>query len=300
MRLVKDNYFTIVKNTITRNLRIYTKAQVENQINEYKKQFDSSIRDGYGTKFDYYFREIQKLRNIDLSDKNLDELDDIVKEIIKLTKEINEIFDFILRLGLVINMIIVINLVDEISVSDEVEEIFENWIKSIGNDDKEKAYEFKNRIEKEIKQIERNISEDLEKFNILNTEALNRVEFNYDELNEDLLFTKKVLTYYNDANLLDHDILFSEDDSLVTQDYLEQIVDCLIQYINRSLGKMGNMERKVRMRKLLSQLELPFNGIEDFTGYIKYSLDNRVLPNEEINFIIDYILYFLENFTSHQ
>lgn len=300
MRLVKDNYFTIVKNTITRNLRIYTKAQVENQINEYKKQFDSSIRDGYGTKFDYYFREIQKLRNIDLSDKNLDELDDIVKEIIKLTKEVNEIFDFILRLGLVINMIIVINLVDEISVSDEVEEIFENWIKSIGNDDKEKAYEFKNRIEKEVKQIERNISEDLEKFNILNTEALNRVEFNYDELNEDLLFTKKVLTYYNDANLLDHDILFSEDDSLVTQDYLEQIVDCLIQYINRSLGKMGNMERKVRMRKLLSQLELPFNGIEDFTGYIKYSLDNRVLPNEEINFIIDYILYFLENFTSHQ
>ncbi len=295
MRLVKDNYFTIVKNTITRNFKLYNKVQVENQINEYKKIFDSSIRDGYGTRFDYYFREIQKLRNINLSDKDLDGLDDIVKEIMKLTKEINEIFNFILRLGLLSNMIIVINLIDRIPITEEVEKIYYNWIKNIWNQDMEKSDELNVTIEKKIKEIEEEIFKDLEEFNLLNSEALKREDFNYDDLNEELLYTKKILTYYNDANLIEQNLLFSEDDSLITQEYLEQIIDSLIQYINRSLSKMNNIERKVRMRKLLSQIELPFNGIEEFNKYIKYSLDNRVLPKEEISFTIDYLLYFLED-----
>ena len=79
---------------------------------------------------------------------------------------------------------------------------------------------------------------DLEEFNILNSEALNREDFSYDDLNEELLYTKKTLTYYNDAKLSDYNILFPEDESLITQEYLEQIVDSLIQYINRSLSKM--------------------------------------------------------------
>ena len=177
MRLVKENYFSIVKNTIMRNLKPYTKSQVESQINEYKKQFDSSIRDGYGTKFDYYFREIQKLRNINLSDKDIDGLDDIVKEIMRLTKEINEIFDFILRLGLISNMIIVINLTDRIAISKEIEDIYYNWIKVIWDEDKEKADELTDQIEKKIKEIEKEIFVDLEEFNILNSEALKQRGF---------------------------------------------------------------------------------------------------------------------------
>ncbi|WP_313758810.1 hypothetical protein [Tissierella sp.] len=300
MRLVKENYFDILKDTIMRNLRLYTKVQVETQINEYKKQFDSSIRDGYGTKFDYYFREIQKLRNIKLSDKDLDELDTIVKEIINLTKEINEIFDYILRLGLISNMIIVITLEKDISISEEIRGIHERWMETITNENKESIDKLNSIIEKGIKKIEEDIFMDLEEFNILNSEALKRENFSYVELDEDLLYTKKILTYYNDTKLLDNKILFSEDDIQITQEYLEQIVDSLIQYINRSLSKMGNVERKVRMRTLLSEIELPFNGIEEFNNYIRYSLDNKVLPKEEINFTIDYLLYFLQDFINEQ
>lgn len=298
MRLVKDNYFTIIRNTIIRNLGDYPIPQVENRINEYKKHFDSSVRDGYGTRFDYYFREIQKLRNIELSDKNLDELDEIVKEIINLTKEINEIFHFILKLGLISNMIIVIYLIDNIQVSNEIEEIYENWMKIIEKEDEEKSDDLSYKIANKIKKIEEEIFVYLGEFNDLNQEALKRENFSYDELNKDLLYTKKILTYYNDANLSDQKMLFPEDDSIITQEYLEQVIDSLIQYINRSLVKMGNIERKIRMRKLLTEIELPFNGIEDFNNYIKYSLDNRVLPKEEINFAIDYILYFLESLTN--
>lgn len=300
MRLVKENYFAILKNTIMRNLRLFTKVQVEAQINEYKKQFDSSIRDGYGTKFDYYFREIQKLRNIKLSDKNLDELDIIVKEIINLAKEINEIFDFILRLGLISNMVIVIFLEKDSLISEETVEIYEKWMKTITNEDKESIDKLNNIIEKGIKKIEEDIFVDLEEFNILNSKALKREDFNYVELDEDLLYTKKILTYYNDTKLVDNKILFPENDIQITQEYLEQIVDSLIQYINRSLSKMSNIERKVRMRKLLSEIELPFNGIEEFNDYIRYSLDSKVLSKEEINFTIDYLLYFLQEFINEE
>ncbi|TCU65195.1 hypothetical protein EV204_11917 [Tissierella praeacuta] len=173
-------------------------------------------------------------------------------------------------------------------------------MKTITNEDKESIDKLNNIIEKGIKKIEEDIFVDLEEFNILNSEALKREDFNYVELDEDLLYTKKILTYYNDTKLVDNKILFPENDIQITQEYLEQIVDSLIQYINRSLSKMSNIERKVRMRKLLSEIELPFNGIEEFNDYIRYSLDSKVLSKEEINFTIDYLLYFLQEFINEE
>ena len=294
MRLTKDKYFNILQNTITRNLKLCTKSEAENQIDEYKKQFDSSLRNGYGTKFDYYFREIQKLRYMDLDNKGLEEIDEIAEKIMDLNRKIDEVFSFILQLGLISNLIIVINLIDNEEI-EEIEEIYINWMKSIINENKKDMGDNQKNIEKKIKKIEKDMLEDLEDFNILNTEAISRPSFNYDELNEDLLYTKKVLTYYNDFKLRDHEVLFSEDDKVVSADYLEQIIDSLVQYMNRSLGKMTNVERKIRMRKLLSQIELPFAGIEEFNDYIRYALDIRVVPKEEINFTINYIFYFMDN-----
>ncbi|MBU5427290.1 hypothetical protein KQI41_12795 [Tissierella pigra] len=294
MRLTKDKYFNIVQNTIMRNLKLYTKPEAENQINEYKKQFDSSLRNGYGTKFDYCFREIQKLRHIDLSNKSLEEIDEVAEKIVSLNRKIDEMFNFILQLGLISNLVIVINLINDNKI-EEIEEVYRQWKKSIIDGNRKYIEDSQKNIEKKIKQIEKDMLGDLEEFNILNSEAISRETFDYEKLNEDLLYTKKVLTYYNDFKLTDHKVLFPEDGETVGADYLEQIVDSLIQYINRSLGKMTNIERKIRMRKLLSQIELPFRGIEEFNDYIRYSLDIRVVPKEEINFTIDYILYFIDN-----
>lgn len=295
MRLVKDNYYDIIKDTITRNFKSYNNPQIENQINNYKKQFDGSIRDGYGTKFDYYFREIQKIRRIDLKDKTLENLGDIVNEIILLTKEINELLDVTIRLGLVSNMNMVIKLTDKISNTSEIENIYNDWIKVLRNKNKKEIKEFRIMIGKEIGNIEQDIFKDLNDFEALNIEALKREDFNYDELSEELTYTKTVLTYYNDNKFSDYNSIFPEYDESTSDEYLEQSVNSLIQYMNRSIPKMNNIERKTRMRKLLSLVELPFDGIEDFSKYINYSLDNKIMPEEEINFTIDHILYFLND-----
>ena len=303
MRLVKDNYYDIIQKTLIRNFQRYTKPQIENKLNDYKKQFDSSTRDGYGTKFDYYFREIQKMKRIDLKNKTLDELSTMVNEVVKITKEINELLDFIFRLGLLSNMNIVITLTDKIPNSFEIEDIYDQWMKILKNKDKKEIKEFKLMLENEIGKVEENIFKDLNEFENLNMEALNREDFDYEELNEELTYAKEVLTYYNDNNFSAANILFPSQEEItdrVDLEYLEQISDSLIQYINRSIFNMNNVERRTRMRKLLSLIELPFGGIEDFSKYISYSLDSKILPKEEINFIVGQVLYFLNEISKSE
>ncbi len=57
---------------------------------------------------------------------------------------------------------------------------------------------------------------------------------------------------------------------------------------------MDNMERKIRMRRLLSSLELPFVNIEEFLSYVEYTLDERMVSKEEILFTIDALNYLLD------
>ena len=58
--------------------------------------------------------------------------------------------------------------------------------------------------------------------------------------------------------------IISKEQEVIEKYYLEQLTDSLIQYINRSISTMDNVERKLRMRRLLSALELPFQDIEEF------------------------------------
>ncbi len=300
MRLVKNNYISILKSSISRNLKLYTKPEIEFKIEDYKKKFDSSIRDGYGTKFDYYFREVQKLKNIDLSSKNLEDLDSIVYSMMDLTEKINELYSFIISLGLIMNNIIVVTLLNDIPISSEIEGIYNEWIQIIENNNEDRIERFNKKIENKIVKIEKFLFNNLDEFNQLNSEALLRDDFDDEELSEELLFTKKVLTIYNDISLVDYNKILAESEESVTDEYIEQVSDSLVQYINRSIIKMSNMERKIRMRKLLSLIELPFNNSEEFTNFIKYSLDNKLLSKEEINIKIDYILHYLEEVASLQ
>lgn len=295
MRFTKDKYFNIIKGSLTRNLNKISKSQVEDKINYYKRQWDSSLQYGYGINFGYYFTKIEKLKKIKFKEKTLEELDEIVKEVMTLTKEINELYNFILILGLTYNMIISIYLSREISISGELEEIWEKWKTTIEENDKKLTDQFLKTNKKEIEENEKKTVEFLSEFEELNIEAIKREGLIDEELNHIFLNTKKILTYYNDYNLSDLDLLLSNNGEIVPSYYLEQYIDSLIKYMTRSMSKMSNMERKIRMRKVLSLVELPFKNIREFRDYIKYSLDRKNTSEEEINFIVDYIIHFFSN-----
>lgn len=285
MNMVKANYYDIVKNTLLRNLSTLNKVIVDISIENYKKQFDSSTKDGYGTRFDYFFMEIQKLKKSKLEEKTLDELSEDMEKILKLTEELNLLQDLIMTLGIIYNLIIVINLGEEIDI--DLEETIKEF------QEKRNEEEYLKGIRKEVLEIESKIQKDLVYYEELTVEVSKREDFNHDRLEEDLLEVRNILTYYNDIGITEQEYLEGLDLNVVSLDYLESRIDDLISYIERSIIGMSNMERKVRMRKLLSVIDLPFKNLDDFIGYIRYSLNERVVDREIITFKINQIIHFL-------
>src|SRR5690606_6111132 len=105
-RMSKSKYFDIVKTTLTRNLNQYPVDMAENQIENYKILFDSSLAGDYGIVFDVYFTRVQSIKNIDYKTYSLEELDNLAKDIINLAKELNEVEVFLVTLGTLINRLI--------------------------------------------------------------------------------------------------------------------------------------------------------------------------------------------------
>lgn len=295
MRLTKDKYFNIIKDSLIRNLSNISKSKVEDKINYYKRQWDSSLQYGYGINFDYYFIQIEKFKKISFNEKTMDELNKIVEELAKITNELNELYNFILILGLTYNMIISIYLSIEAPISIELEEFLKEWNKVIENNDKDLIDNFLSKSNEKIEKSEKETFQYVSEFEELNKEAIERKKFEDKELVDMFLYTKDILVYYNDYNLSNIDLLFTKDDEITSDFYLEQLIDSLIKYISRSMSKMSNIERRSRMRKLLSLIDLPFKNIKEFRGYIIYALDRKNTSQEEIRFITDSILYFLNN-----
>lgn len=292
MRLVKETYYNVLRSSFIRNYSNSTRYEVEKKINDYKRIFDSSMFDGYGTKFDYYFREIQNYRNMDFSNKDFDELDKITEASLKLSEELLVWYDLLIELGILVNRMIVISLIGEDLDSDEIEDIYYDW-KELETD-RSHLDELVDRLKLGIENIEKEMFEELEIYYALNRQALGRKDFNYEDLSQELLKTKEILTYYNDTNFNSEKLPSLYDEQIVSPSYLEQVSNSLVEYINRALATMGNLERKIRMRNLLAAIDLPFSGIGEFFDYIEYSLDIKVSSKEMINLLIDYIYYVLD------
>ena len=294
-RMSKSKYFDVVKTTLIRNFNYYPVGLVENQIEEYKILFDGSLGGNYGIIFIDYFTSIQRLKNINFAELTLDELENTAKNIIDLSLNINKVRMFINSLGLLVNRLIVIHLIKEKNTfNSNNEDVFSIWEKYEAKKDKDLLISLTESSNKKLIEMERQLLDDIKYFETLNEEGIKRAEFFGETLNKEMLFTRDILAYYNDVEFTKYEILFPENNEPIDGDYLEQLVDNLIQYINRSIVTMDNIERKIRMRRLLSVLELPFINIEEFLSYIEYSLDERMVSKEEILFTMDAINYWLD------
>ncbi|QQY80386.1 hypothetical protein EDD65_10225 [Keratinibaculum paraultunense] len=296
-RMSKYKYFDVIKETLSRNLREYPTDLVESEIEYYKMIFDSSIMGDYGVMFDDYFTNIQLFKNIDYKSLSIDEMEEQFDEIFKLILEFEEIEMFIMTLGMLINRLISMLLIISKSTLDIIDsnKLYSIWEKQERNFDKQSMSRLKKLTDKAFINAEKDLVQYVKYFETLNNEALRRPDFLDEELNKKLLFTNKVLTFYNDTSLVEYEKLFPEDVEIIKEYYLKQLIDSLIQYINRSISTMDNIERKLRMRRLLSAMELPFKDIDEFISYIAYSLDERVVSKEEILFIIEILNNWLDS-----
>lgn len=294
MRLTKDNYYDVVKKSLINSYSYETQYELEKQIKKLKKVFDSSIQDGHGIKFDYFFQQIHKYRNIDCTEKSLDELIKTVEEIKKLESEILHIYDFIVGMGLVVNKFIVIDKVSEDIDFSRIKDIHNQWIMLSENDD-ELIEKFIRDVFSVGDKIQAELFSYIREFSKLSTEASNRKGFNFKDIDNEIENTTEVLMYFGDSEFVDSNVLSLDNKKTIDPDYLSQTCDSLITYVSRSIKGMSNLERKIRMRNLLSSIELPFEGVDEFLDYVSYSLDIKVTSNEERNLIFDYLYQLLSD-----
>lgn len=296
-RMSKLKYFSLIKDNLIAKFEEYPVELIEYEIKEYKKIFDSSLVGDYGVTFLPYFTDIQGFKNRNMEKLSLEQLESMAKDIIDLTNEINRVKIFINTVGVLTNrLILMISSRNKTKVNKDSKDLFLRWEKLQKNLDKNLLNSIILESDKKSKEIENQLLNDIDYFQAINNEGVKREGFFDEKLDKEVLFAKKMLTYYNDINFTKHEILFLKNTKIVKYDYLEQLVENLIQYINRSIGTMNNIERKLRMRRFLSFLELPFLNVEEFLSYIEYSLDPRLASKEEILFTIDNVNYWFDSF----
>lgn len=291
-RMSKFKYFSIIESTLKRNFSNYPLNHVEAKIEDYKLTFDSSFMGDYGVLFDHYFAEIQKFKNIDFKIKSFEELEKILDEIDILWTKILKMKTFIYIQGILSNKLIGMYLIKEkLDESLLNYSFFEEWLKYLESPSEELLEELLLRSREELENLGNKFLEENTYLEELSEEIDGRDEEIYEEMEDEMLSNLDIIKCIGDEDFVKYEVLFNKDSKIITEDYLEQLIDSLIRYINRSISGMENVERKIRMRRLLSYIDLPFEDSEEFIEYIDYSLDERVVSKEEILFTIDALNY---------
>ena len=246
----------------------------------------------YGVLFDYCFAEIQKFKNINFKTKSSEELEKILDEMDILWTKILKIKTFIYVQGILSNKLIGMYLIKKkLNESLLNYSIFEEWLKYLEEPSEQLLEELLLKSKEELENIGSKFLEESAYLDKLSEKIDGRDEKIYEEIEDEMLSNLDIIKCIGDEDFVKYEVLFNKDSEIITEDYLEQIIDSLIRYINRSIVSMGNLERKIRMRRLLSYIDLPFESSEEFIEYVEYSLDERVVSREEILFTIDALNY---------
>lgn len=297
-RMTKEKFLNLIESSLRRNLVNYPKEYVDSQIRDYKRLFDGSMEPSYGTRFDNYFRRTQNLKQAKFKDLSLEENEKVLEDSQSLLKEVEQIDFFMRNLGILTNKLIVVSLTSSLNTDSMLDkEIVKEWKELNDSFNEDRIEKLKEKLKKEISLLEKDLFKANNFLEKISNEVIKRPDIIDEKLNEELLFTKQVLAFYNDVIFEDEKILLLKNEDFINsldKDYLEEVLSNFIQYINRSISLMSNVERKLRMKRLLSIIEFPFERPEDFMDYMEASLDQRVTNNDEIFISINSLYYLMD------
>jgi len=299
-RLSKNRYFDVVKATLMRNFNRYPANIVENQMERYKMLFNSRLIGDFGILFDSYFTKIQNFNNVDLKLKSFEELESDIEQINNLYLEISKLRTFIQNLGITINRLISLYLsLEKVSVTTEFQNYFKRWTQYEEDSDENMLESILKDSNSKLISSEQKLLDNVQSFEKAIQESSKREIILDENVNQDVKYTRNILIYYNDINFNKHEVLFPDTYEIIEGNYLEQLVDNLIQYIDRNMRNMDGFERKIRMRRLLAMMELPFNDMGEFLSFVEYSLDNKIVSNWELAFSLGEINHLLDDYDEY-
>ncbi len=284
-KLSKYKYYGLIKDNLMKNLLLYPEAYVVNIIDRYKKQFTPVLYNGYGVEFNDYFTEIELFKNSLNEITEINKYEELRDEVEKyLDNMAYNIFN-IRRIGILVNRIITIGLISSNTKENIDESIFESFKSNSPIDNIV--------LEDLIKENEESLLEVVESFKNYNLEYYDRVG-DSNELDEHFNKTREMLIYHNDINFTDMKILqIKEEDELIKYEILEKIIDNFVDFLKRNVKDIDNIEGKIKMRTLLTTLIPPFNTTEEFIDYVKYSLDEKIINEKELNLLLISLNYIM-------
>ena len=267
----------------------------------YKMIFNSRLVGNYGVLFDSYFAQIQKYNSLSLKDRPWKELEVDLGQVNQLFYEISKLRILIQNLGVITNRLIALFLsLEKITPDTRLMDYFEKWIQVKEEKDEESLRTFIEESDKYLMEKEKELLDRANDFEDIIHELTSRETAINDHINNDIRYTRKILIYYNDLNFSKYEALFPKSYEIIGEDYLKHLIDNLIQYIDRSIPSMDSLERKVRMRRLLASIELPFNNIGEFLSFVEYSLDSKIVNKGELVFSIEMIRQIRDSYDNHE
>ncbi|NLJ78130.1 MAG: hypothetical protein GX329_02090, partial [Tissierellia bacterium] len=277
-RMSKLKYFDILHDALMKNLNDYPIAVAEEWIDNYKRIFDNTLHDNYGIMFGDYFTDIQRFKSQPIDGLDTDALEDMIREVMSLSSDIRELRMLIIDIGVMINRLMIILLHrDEISYQGMGEDakIFKNW--RYGVEEGSLTANAKEEFMGWMRKLDENLSD----AEAIEDESIARGKEFHTDSDAELSAVREASIYYNDIAYSKYEMLFTKSKEM-PEGYLERLIDNLIEYIDRSIVSMGAIERKIRMRRLLSVLDLPFQNIDEFLSHIEYSLNAKIVSEIEI------------------
>lgn len=289
-RMTKEKFIEIIGDNLRISLKGKPKTVVDNEVENIKHEFNGSLAKGYGIKFDYIFREVESVKKLNIKKMTMAELDEEINKINNIISDVETVINGVVSLGLLTSKLYALYMSKDIIDYKEIDE---------DNLDLEKENILEDLLE-EINFYEEALFKTINLFKEINEEAFYRGVPVDEELHIELEKTRKILAYYNDVFFMKEDVLYPDLENIADNNYIEQTIDNLLQYLNRNIKTMGNLERKIRMRSLLSTLMVPFKSPDEFIKYLKGALDIRLTSKEEIFLSVDNIYYFINSFNKYK
>lgn len=267
MYITKDKYYSYIKDMVKRNLSGHSKKYCEAVIDMYKYYFSGYLYSQYGFRFDKYFYYIENMKRLDFSQMKKDELEILYKEMQGIFKEIHEISEILRVLGLIANRYIILSMIDcDRAIKNESKSSRKNGTVKlhIVNDDSVLEH-----------QINKNSNVDA-LFESLKNEnlELNEILIKYGEeaISEEDKNKLNVAFEYLEDRAIKPENMIDFNEEAIEREHLNLMVKTFIDFLGRCVVNMNRDERKIRMKRMMSIVGVPFKNIDECIQYIDYSL----------------------------
>lgn len=291
-RITKQSYYDMFKKNIVKSLANRNKLQVDYILKRYRAIFNSSLEEEYGHRFENYFRISQESKLFDFQNKDIRDIERFQENTTKTLVDMEKILKVIRKIGVILNKLIVISLIsEEVTnklLNNNTKSVFQKWNVYKEDEDESLGNEIITLCERRTVEVEKRFGDNNAQLQKISLETLVRKNVIGDDLSKELLKTQLALAYLNDNTIEKENLIIQENAEVVDRDYLEQSVNNLIEFMDRGIKNMSSLQRKARMRKILSLTDFPFETPEEFFSYLSNSIELSS-SKEEVLVAIDNI-----------